>query len=278
MIKIAVLLTVYNRCAVTLKGLGSLYKAIGTLGEGYAFDIYMTDDGCTDGTPDAVAKEFSEVHIIQGDGNLYWSGGMRKAWQTSIDSGNDYDFFLWFNDDVDLYEDALISLFEVYNNESECIVTGAFCDHDGKASYGGKLEEFHILEPNGQYQDVTLMNGNLVLIPFIVYSKLGKIDKNFKHGLGDYDYGRRAQKNNFKVKLTAKYVGVCDRHDEIIPRYYSCQLSLMERIRQSYGSRDSIKSYFVYFMRYEGLVYAIKYFITRNFYTLFPRVVNKEYK
>lgn len=79
MIKTAGLLTVYNRCAVTLKGLSSLYKAIENLGNGYTFDVYMTDDGCTDGTNEAVHEKFPNIHIIQGDGSLFWSGGMRKA-------------------------------------------------------------------------------------------------------------------------------------------------------------------------------------------------------
>ena len=55
--RIAVLLTVYNRKEVTLKGLRSLYNAIAFLKnlhpkKDYCFDVYMTDDGCTDGTGD----------------------------------------------------------------------------------------------------------------------------------------------------------------------------------------------------------------------------------
>ena len=64
MIKTAVLLTVYNRKEVTLQGLRSLHKAIAYLREGYSFDIFMTDDGCTDGTAEAVSKEFSDIHIV----------------------------------------------------------------------------------------------------------------------------------------------------------------------------------------------------------------------
>ncbi len=271
--KIAVLLTVFNRKATTLQGLKSLYKAIEILGEDYSFDIYMTDDGSTDGTAEAVAKEFSDICITKGNGNLFWSGGMRKAWQASIDSGIEYDFFLWFNDDAVLYENAFVILFRAYEkNGPYCIVTGAFCGHDGKASYGGKIDEGNVIEPNGAYQDVALMNGNFVLVPFSAYSKLGTIDKKFKHGFGDYDYGLRAHKNHIRVVLTAEYVGICDRHDVEIPNYFSTKYGLLKRLKLSYNPQNSPYYYFIYMFRYEGLLKAIKYFIWRNYYTIFPQL------
>lgn len=271
--KIAVLLTVFNRKATTLQGLKSLYKAIEILGEDYSFDIYMTDDGSTDGTAEAVAKEFSDICITKGNGNLFWSGGMRKAWQASIDSGIEYDFFLWFNDDAVLYENAFVILFRAYEkNGPYCIVTGAFCGHDGKASYGGKIDEGNVIEPNGAYQDVALMNGNFVLVPFSAYSKLGTIDKKFKHGFGDYDYGLRAHKNHIRVVLTAEYVGICDRHDVEIPNYFSTKYGLLKRLKLSYNPQNSPYYYFIFIFRHEGFFKAIKYFIWRNYYTLFPQL------
>lgn len=46
----------------------------------YSFDVYMTNDGCTDGTPESVKQLYPHVNVIDGEGGLYWSGGMRKAW------------------------------------------------------------------------------------------------------------------------------------------------------------------------------------------------------
>ena len=269
-------MTVYNRKEVTLQGLRSLYNAIEVLGGDNSFDIYMTNDGCTDGTCEAVHKEFSDIHIIQGDGSLYWSGGMRKAWQTAIECNIEYDCFLWFNDDADLYDDALASIFKVYDNIGpDCIVTGAFCDHNGKASYGGKLEEDHVMEPNGQFQRVVLMNGNLVLIPYTVYSRLGTIDRIFKHGLGDHDYGLRAQKKNIGVFLTDKYVGVCDRHDTDKPSYLSSEFGIIKRFNLLYSPINNPYIHSCYIKRYKGFYRALRFFLGRNIYTLFPFLYRK---
>lgn len=277
MINIAVLLTVYNRKEVTIRGLRSLYRAFAKLNDGYSFEVYITDDGSSDGTIEAVAKEFPNIHIIQGDGNLYWCGGMRKAWQATFDSKIKYDFYLWFNDDDELYEDAIFSLFEAYREcGPNCIITGAFHNHRGEPSYGGQIVEGVFLEPNGLFQDVVLMNGNLVLISYDVYKKIGMIDGVFKQSLGDYDYGLRARKQNFMIRLTANYVGLCDRHD--IKPYYSLNNSLVERLRILYHPKYNPFYTFIYWKRHRGIYQAVKSFVGSHVYSCFPCLLKYKQK
>src|ERR1039458_788534 len=76
---IAVLITCHNRQPRTLKCLDILLKQ--DLPTGLRLDIYLVDDGSSDGTSDAVREAFPEVHVIPGDGSLFWSGGMCVAWQ-----------------------------------------------------------------------------------------------------------------------------------------------------------------------------------------------------
>ena len=226
--KIAVLLTVFNRKDVTIKGLVSLYKSIDLMGSEYSFDIYMTNDGCTDGTTEAVRKNFPLINIIQGDGSLYWGGGMLKAWNAALQSKSQYDYFLWFNDDVVLYEDALSLLFQFANENA--IISGAFCDEQGNVSYGGKTKKNKLIIPNGHHQDVWFINGNLVLIPSDIVDKIGIIDKRLKHVGGDFEYGLRAVKNGYRLYLTPHYVGICNRHDEEVPKYCNASFSFHTRL------------------------------------------------
>lgn len=78
---IAVLLTVHNRKEKTLCCLQNLFKQ--KIPNGYQIEVYLTDDGCTDGTPEAVHEQFPAVHIIKGDGSLFWNRGMYTAWDTA---------------------------------------------------------------------------------------------------------------------------------------------------------------------------------------------------
>ena len=259
MIRTAVLLTVHNRREVTIKGLRSLYLSIENLGEGYGFDVYMTDDGCTDGTIEAVKTEFPSIHIIHGDGNLYWGGGMRKAWQESIASGNNYNYFLWFNDDAILYKSALCIMFDSTNKVgANSIISGAFCNNEGQVSYGGRNAEDIILEPDGELQVLKYMNGNLVLIPYDIYKSIGLIDKRYTHSAGDFDYGLRAINNGFNIYLTDQYVGTTERHDEFIPKYCLQEHNLFKRWKLLHSPIYSPWDQFSFNSKYKGLIFALR--------------------
>src|SRR5687767_12507951 len=93
---IAVLMTCFNRRETTLRCLRSLAEQ--ELPEGCNLRVYLTDDGSSDGTGDAVRSEFPEATVLNGDGNQYWVGGTLMAW----DAARPADFYLWLNDDVRL--------------------------------------------------------------------------------------------------------------------------------------------------------------------------------
>ena len=103
--RIAVLMTCHDRKPLTLRFLDALFGASTRLAEAASIDVFLVDDGCTDGTGEAVRRRFPGVRVIAGSGSLYWCGGMRKAWEEA--AKGDYDAYLWLNDDVVLHEDSL---------------------------------------------------------------------------------------------------------------------------------------------------------------------------
>lgn len=259
MTKVAVLITVFNRREITLKGLCSLNASIATLGNGYLFDIFLTDDGCTDGTTDAVRQEYPDVNIVMGNGSLFWGGGMNMAWQTAIENNEKYDYFLWYNDDSNIFPDALKTMFDIAS--SDVVVTGAFKGHDGNVSYGGKTINDQLIAPNGTLQEVAKMNGNLVLIPYSIFRDVGFIDKHYIHGGGDFDYGYKVREKGYKVVLSPKYVGVSDRHGEFIPKYCNKEFPIKKRWKLLHNPMNSPKIHFRYNKKREGLFKAVLYYI-----------------
>ena len=268
MTKIAVLITVFNRKCTTLKGLESLYEAIQYIGSDYHFDIYLTDDGCTDGTSDAVKEKYPQVVIVKGNGQLFWGGGMNQAWKAALETNERYDFFLWYNDDSDIFPDALRVMIDSVSRDT--VVTGAFQNHEGSVSYGGKTENDQLITPNNQLQEIVKMNGNLVLIPNNVFLSVGLIDKNYIHGGGDFDYGYRVRENGFKVLLSPKYVGIADRHDEFIPRYCKKEISFSKRWQILHNPMNSPRIYFKYNMKRDGILKALVYFFICYVGVCFP--------
>ncbi len=265
---IAVLITCHNRKTKTLACLDALYKC--KVPEGYEYSIFLVDDGSTDGTSDAVIVSFPEVHIIQGTGNLYWNRGMYLAWKTASDTF-DYDLYLWLNDDTFLYEDALIHLLSATKNfNSKAIIVGTTFTNNKIISYGGFDLRRRIIEPNGELQECDFFNGNCVLIPKHVFSKVGNLDYRFHHSLGDIDYGIRAGKINIKRYVIGQVIGACELHENS-PKWLDKNELLISRLKALYSPLGCNPfQFFVFDYRQNNILVAIKHFISIHYKAIFP--------
>lgn len=270
---IAVLLTVFNRKDKTLKCLQHLFNQLPI--EGYSIDVYLTDDGCTDGTPEAVKEQYPQVNIIHGDGNLFWNRGMYTAWEKAAQKG--YDFYLWLNDDTILLPNALSKLLISSNNKKNqaIIVAANKAIKEKKTTYSGYNKQGKIT-PNGSLQPCETFNGNCVLIPKYVYKKIGNLDWKFRHAIGDLDYGYRAQKAGIKMYVSSEYLGICDNNPQL-PPWARKEVPFTKRIKNLYsplGYAEPIP-FFHFERRNFGLITAIKHFISIHIRVLFPQLWKK---
>lgn len=229
---IAVLLTCHNRKSKTLSCLKSLYEACDAFNasqEEVELSIYLTDDGCTDGTADAVRENFvgKDITILQGDGNLFWAGGMRFAWNEALKRHDEWGYYLLLNDDTDILQDCFSELFKAENFSQqnygqEAIVSGICCakgDHS-KMTYGGDVWVNRFLATSKRLgvssspQMVDMTNANILLVPTSVVDKIGTFSKEYIHGAADYDYTVRARKAKIPVLISANFCGACDNDHE----------------------------------------------------------------
>lgn len=210
---IAVLLTVFNRKSITLECLKRLYSQLPI--ENYQVNVYLTDDGCTDGTPEAVKQQFPQIHIIHGNGNLFWNRGMYIAWQKA--AIRNYDFYLWINDDTFVYPNMLSTLLQASKSKKhKAIIVGATQSANHQlTTYGGRLSNGKVPTPNGKLIPIHHFNGNIVLIPRYVFQKLGNLDYYFTHSKGDFDYGLRANKAGINMFQAGCYLGECEQHENL---------------------------------------------------------------
>lgn len=223
MVNIAVLLTCFNRKALTLQCLQHLASQQGQ--ENFALDIYLVDDGCSDGTSAAVREQFPGVQLIQGNGELFWNGGMRVAWQEALKTP--HDFFLWVNDDITMHADAIQRLLADYHylldhNAKPGAIAGTLVDPGQRCpTYGGRTKsswfnplQTMLVEPAAQPRRCDYTNGNLVLVPMLAVTQIGILDAVYKHGYGDFDYSQRLQQAGFSCWVASGVLGECviNRH------------------------------------------------------------------
>lgn len=267
--KIAVLLTVHNRKQKTLACLKGLYDQ--KIPDQYSIDTYMTDDGCTDGTPEAVIAEFPQVNIIKGDGNLFWNRGMYLAWEKAY-SIYDYDFYFWLNDDTILLSNALKEMIEEAEGHSDSVIIGSChssTDPD-KLTYGGHGLG-NVIVPNGELQLCQTFNGNIVLITKHIFKLIGNLDWTYHHAIGDLDYGLMVTKSGNCNYVSKYYRGICDRNT-CLPKWTRSDIPFKERWKNFHSplAYGEPKAMFHFNRKNFGLVKAVRVFTTNYIRVLCP--------
>ena len=270
--EVAVLMSVFNRKEKTLACLSACFAQFEAIKpeRKYSFSVYMTEDGCTDGTYDAVSEMFPSVHVIRGDGTLFWNRGMCAAWNEAAIS--DPDFYLWLNDDTILKNGAMSVLLETSAAlGNKAIVAGTAAGSDGNISYGGRTYGGKIIVPDKTIPvGCDIFNGNLVLVPRHVFKKLGTMDPVFSHSFGDYDYGVRADKAGITSVVAPGILATCDRNPGL-PAWRDAAFPLKQRYAALMSPKGRpLREQFIYDFRSSGVIRAALHFVTLNMRVLFP--------
>lgn len=281
--KVAVLLTCYNRKDKTLACLFSFFRAV--FPRGYHFDIFLTDDGSTDGTKQSVSETFPSVIIINGGGNLFWAGGMRLAWTTALSYDN-YDAFLLLNDDVELNKDFITNLLEAEKYSlsikgAKGIYSGATIDNNTKkVTYGSSkirknhfIVKYDLLEPRSYPQECEITNANILWIDKSVVDKIGILDGRYTHGIADYDYSLKAHSEGIPVYLAPNVCGTCQfDHGN---NWKSSSSSLKDRVHYLKSPKGLAYKEYLFYVRRHFPMFLPYSFIMLWMKTLFPFMWDK---
>lgn len=277
--RIAVLATCHNRKEDTLRCLRALYSQ--ELSHRVTIVVYLVDDGCTDGTRDSVRNEFPDVRLLEGDGSLYWCGGMRWAWSEAMKAR--YDAYLWLNDDTILLPSALDTLLATARRVraregQDGIIVGSCRDpNTAKHTYGGRVKSSRRsrlpdrpLTPSHDILACDTMNGNLVLVTGSAFSSLGNFSQPYIHAFGDTDYGMRASKKGIPLRVAPGYLALCKANTHV-PAWTDPTVPLMSRWRDMRKPRGLPPIHWLSYVRcHTGFMWPF-YFIKPFFRLLFPR-------
>ena len=154
--------------------------------------------------------------LVEGDGNLWWSGAIDLGVKKALDLGCEKVLFL--NDDLVLDKKFFSVLQEVSESKMNVMVSSVKLHRKkdggtdvltGGFRMAGMLRQLHNLGAGGTYEDYRKKYGDVVecdaltgaalLIPAQIFTVLGGLDlKDYPHNWGDLEFTRRARMRGFR--------------------------------------------------------------------------------
>ncbi len=263
--KIVAVFTCFNRKEITKKCIQTLLEG----NRSCEFTFVAVDDNSNDGTNLMLAEMAKglNIHVIKGDGNLFYSGGMRMGMDYILhDRKHQYDYLLMVNDDVKFFNQCVERLIDQSKQQRDSVIVGATQDDQGNLSYSGikYTTGIHYIQmPIEEWEEeVDTFNANCVLIPFDAFLNTGSIDSVYAHSLGDFDYGLSLKKNGYKLYVSKEYVGICNNNSSA-GTWNDASLRRIDRIKRKETVKGAPFKQWYYFLKKNfGLPTAIIYSIS----------------
>jgi hypothetical protein len=202
---ICLLIPVFNRIQLTNTCLNNIFDSTGTIG----LNIVVIDDGSVDGTSDVIRNCFPAVHLLSGDGNLWWSGGINMGAEYAINELNATHLILW-NNDVTPAEDYFHNvLARIEQSPNRILGSYIFDQNSGNIwSKGGAFNlktgaRSMIPEKLGKSEHVkSWLPGMGTIVPVNVVKNIGYWNSiQFPQYHGDFDFTIRASLAGYEIEV-----------------------------------------------------------------------------
>lgn len=275
--KISIIIPVFNNLHYTINCLSSLKKQkIQEQMPGFVAETIVVDDGSSDGTSNWIKQNHPDVHIVNGNGNLWWSGAINKGVQYAINALNS-DYTLWWNNDIVAADDYFTELQKIINvYETPDLIIGSMVSYTARNktwSLGGRFDPksgkkflygVHNLSSADNLNpiEVDWLAGMGTVIHASVYERIGYCDDLlFPQYHGDSDFSFRAKRYGLKVMAFPSLVIYNDNTNTGLIHQGSFKRLLESLV--SIKSNFNIKKDFAFYKKHSTSIIAYKELIKK---------------
>ena len=183
------------------------------------FTTIVIDDGSTDGTNDMIQKEFPEVVLLSGDGNLWWAGAINLGVEYVLSHEKNNGYILTLNNDTVFYPDYLEILHSNASKRPKSLIGSiSICDDDQSTiidagvrinwlnakytnlGYGKSYNS--LIKSSSIIQTVDLLSGRGTIIPLETFRDIGLYNSNrLPHYGSDYEFSHRAKVKGYNLMI-----------------------------------------------------------------------------
>jgi Predicted glycosyltransferases len=214
--RVHVVIPVRDRCGFTVACLRSLEaQSYGNLA------VVVIDDGSTDDTVEVLEREFPQVTVLRGDGNLWWTGATVLGVEYVLERCSDEDFVLTLNNDTTVGPDYVETLLRVAQDQGGSVLVGSVAvdSRDGDTIVDGGPYFNWLTAKGGSHNNgrslrevigegvrttrPTLLPGRGTLIPIACIREVGNFDAlRLPHYAADYEFSARAARAGYRLIMS----------------------------------------------------------------------------
>ncbi|PKO03918.1 MAG: hypothetical protein CVU43_00090 [Chloroflexi bacterium HGW-Chloroflexi-5] len=210
--KIFAIIPVHNRKEITRNCLNRLVNQTTD-----NLSVVVVDDGSQDGTSEMILQEYPHVVLLNGDGNLWWTGAMNKGIEYVLNVCEPKDYVLAINDDLSVPDDylenlsasierfpiSLIGSVIVNIKDRDTVLSGSikinwWTAKRANVDAGKKITSF----PKGYSAETSVLTGRGVLIPVEVLETVGFYNESHYKQYSDTELTKRAEKAGYKLVIS----------------------------------------------------------------------------